>query len=243
MRFDVITLFPEMVVDACEHGVTGRAIEREIVELRCWNPRDAATDPHGTVDDRPYGGGPGMVMMAEPLENTLQRIRDERPAAPVIYLTPQGKPVTQSMLNRVDRGLVMICGRYEGIDERFIDARVDEEWSLGDFVMSGGEIAALAVIDAVARQIPGTLGDDMSAAQDSFMNGLLDYPHFTRPEIWQERPVPDVLLSGHHEMIRRWRLKQSLGRTWQRRPDLLDRRPLSDDERELLREFIDEQQH
>jgi len=240
MRFDVITLFPEMIQDACTHGVTGRAVDRSLIDVRCWNPRDEAQDAHRSVDDRPYGGGPGMVMMAEPLERTLAKVRASVPESPLVYLSPQGKPVTQAMLEPRG-GLILLCGRYEGIDERFIEAHVDEEWSLGDFVLSGGEIAAMAVIDASARLVPGVLGDELSAAQDSFMNGLLDCPHYTRPEIWQDRPVPDVLMSGHHAKIYRWRLKQSLGRTWLRRPDLLDRRPLSDEERELLREFIDEQ--
>ena len=240
MRFDVITLFPDMVQDACSHGVTGRAIDRDLVELKCWNPRDEAEDVHRTVDDRPYGGGPGMLMMAEPLAGTLARVRAERPQSRLVYLSPQGKSITQAMMQPRD-GLILLCGRYEGIDERFIDTHVDEEWSLGDFVLSGGEIAALAVIDAMTRQLPGVLGDELSAAQDSFMDGLLDCPHYTRPEVWQDQAVPDVLLSGHHEKIYRWRLKQSLGRTWLRRPDLLDKRLLSDDERELLREFIDEQ--
>jgi len=240
MRFDVITLFPGMVQNACACGVTGRAIERNLLELHCWNPRDEVADARQTVDDRPYGGGPGMLMMAQPLASTLERIKAQQPGHRVVYLSPQGKPISQAML-KPRHGLVLLCGRYEGVDERFIDACVDEEWSLGDFVLSGGEIAAIAVIDAIARQIPGVLGDELSAAQDSFVDGLLDCPHYTRPETWQDRAVPDVLLSGHHEKIDRWRLKQSLGRTWLRRPDLLDKRPLNDNERELLREFIDEQ--
>jgi tRNA (guanine37-N1)-methyltransferase len=239
MRFDVITLFPEMIQGAFTHGVTGRAVERNLLDLHCWNPRDEAEDAHRSVDDRPYGGGPGMVMMAEPLEKTLAKVRSSVPDSPLVYLSPQGRPITQAML-KPSKGMVLLCGRYEGIDERFIETHVDEEWSLGDFVLSGGEIAAMAVIDATARQIPGVLGDELSAAQDSFMEGLLDCPHYTRPDVWNDRLVPGVLMSGHHENIYRWRLKQSLGRTWLRRPDLLDRRPLSNEERELLREFIDE---
>lgn len=241
MHFDVITLFPEMVRDACSHGVTGRAIERDMVSVEYWNPRDETEDARRTVDDRPFGGGPGMVMMAEPLERTLLKIKLERPASSLVYLSPQGKPITQVMLDsRIQQDLILLCGRYEGIDERFIEAHVDEEWSLGDFVLSGGEIAAVAVIDAMARQVPGVLGDELSAAQDSFKDGLLDCPHYTRPEVWRDKLTPDVLLSGHHAEIYRWRLKQSLGRTWLRRPDLLDRRLLSEEERQLLKEFIDE---
>lgn len=239
MRFDVITLFPEMIQDVFAHGVSGRAVERNLIAVHCWNPRDVAEDAHRSVDDRPYGGGPGMVMLAQPLEKTLLKVRACVPDSPLVYLSPQGKPITQAML-QPSKGMILLCGRYEGIDERFIETHVDEEWSLGDFVLSGGEIAAMAVIDAIARQIPGVLGDELSAAQDSFMQGLLDCPHYTRPEVWNDKPVPDVLLSGHHGNIYRWRLKQSLGRTWLRRPDLLDRRPLSNEERELLREFIDE---
>lgn len=241
MHFDVITLFPEMVRDACSHGVTGRAIKRDIVSVEYWNPRDETEDARRTVDDRPFGGGPGMVMMAEPLERTLLKIKLERPASSLVYLSPQGKPITQVMLDsRIQQDLILLCGRYEGIDERFIEAHVDEEWSLGDFVLSGGEIAAVAVIDAMTRQVPGVLGDELSAAQDSFKDGLLDCPHYTRPEVWRDKLTPDVLLSGHHAEIYRWRLKQSLGRTWLRRPDLLDRRLLSEEERQLLKEFIDE---
>jgi tRNA (guanine37-N1)-methyltransferase len=182
-----------------------------------------------------------MVMLAEPLLRTMKRVRQQAPDSKAVYLTPQGRPITQTLLREQQRNLVLLCGRYEGIDERFIDAEIEEEWSLGDFVLSGGEIAALAVIDAMTRLVPGALGHDQSAEQDSFMHGLLDCPHYTRPERWEDAVVPDVLLGGHHEQIARWRMKQSLGRTWQRRPDLLESRRLNDEERKLLSEFIDEQ--
>ena len=240
-RIDVITLFPDMVLDACTHGVSGRALDQGLMKLKCWNPRDVTEDVHRSVDDRPYGGGPGMVMMAEPLARTLANIRQEVPASRLVYLTPQGRPITQDLLRAQEQELILLCGRYEGIDERFIDAHVDEEWSLGDFVVSGGEVAAIAVVDALTRLLPGALGHEQSAEQDSFMDGLLDCPHYTRPEQWQGKRVPDVLMGGHHEKINRWRLQQSLGRTWQRRPDLLEIRGLNDEERKLLNEFIDEQ--
>lgn len=240
-RIDVITLFPEMILDACAYGVTGRAIEQGLMTLNCWNPRDETEDVHRTVDDRPYGGGPGMVMMAEPLSRTLKRVRQETPDSKLVYLSPQGKPVTQTLLRDQQQNLILLSGRYEGVDERFIETFADEEWSLGDLVLSGGEIAAMAIVDAMTRLLPGALGHDQSAEQDSFMNGLLDCQHYTRPEDWQGKKVPDVLLGGHHAKIDRWRLKQSLGRTWQRRPDLLETRGLNDEERKLLNEFIDEQ--
>lgn len=240
-RIDVITLFPEMILDACAYGVTGRAIEQGLMTLNCWNPRDETEDVHRTVDDRPYGGGPGMVMMAEPLSRTLKRVGQETPDSKLVYLSPQGKPVTQTLLRDQQQNLILLSGRYEGVDERFIETFADEEWSLGDLVLSGGEIAAMAIVDAMTRLLPGALGHDQSAEQDSFMNGLLDCQHYTRPEDWQGKKVPDVLLGGHHAKIDRWRLKQSLGRTWQRRPDLLETRGLNDEERKLLNEFIDEQ--
>ncbi len=241
-QFDVITLFPEMIQDACSYGVTGRAVEKDLIRIDCWTPRDDAVNVHRTVDDRPFGGGPGMVMMAEPLAKTLDRVRQVRADSKLVYLSPQGKPVTQQLLGEQDKDLILLCGRYEGIDERFLESAVDEEWSLGDFVLSGGEIAAVAVIDGISRLAPGVLGDDQSAEQDSFMDGLLDCPHYTRPEVWRDRSTPDVLMSGHHKNIGRWRLKQSLGRTWQRRPDLLESRSLTDEEQALLNEFIQEQQ-
>lgn len=240
-QFDVITLFPDMIQGACSYGVTGRAIERGLLSLQCWNPRDKAENAHRTVDDRPFGGGPGMVMMAEPLSRTLEDIRQQRGnKVKLVYLSPQGRPINQQLLLEQTNDLVLLCGRYEGIDERFIDTHVDEEWSLGDFVLSGGEIAAIAVIDAIARLIPGALGHEDSAQQDSFMNGLLDCSHYTRPEEWQGQKTPDVLMSGHHERIERWRLKQALGRTWQRRPELLEQRGMNELEQRLLQEYIDE---
>jgi tRNA (guanine37-N1)-methyltransferase len=220
--------------------VTGRAIEKGIVELSVWNPRDYTQDNHHTVDDRPYGGGPGMVMKYEPLRDALEQARNSGSgSAKVVYLSPQGKPISQDLLDKASKleQLILIAGRYEGIDERFIESCCDEEWSLGDFVISGGELAALVVIDAVTRLIPGVLGAEESAKQDSHVNGLLDCPHYTRPEIINERQVPDVLLSGNHAEIARWRLKQSLGKTWQKRPDLLQNKKLSKEQQDLLEEF------
>ena len=241
MRFDVITLFPEMIVAAAEVGVTGKAIEKGIVELCVWNPRDFTTDIHRTVDDRPYGGGPGMVMKVQPLQDAVQRARQAaRNKAKVIYLSPQGKQIDQDLINRASstqERLILVAGRYEGIDERFIESEIDEEWSLGDFVISGGELAILVVIDAVTRLLPGVLGDENSAQQDSYMNGLLDHPHYTRAENTCSGAVPQVLLSGNHAEITRWRLKQALGRTWQRRPDMLENIELSADQKSLLEEF------
>ncbi|NOT11428.1 MAG: tRNA (guanosine(37)-N1)-methyltransferase TrmD [Methylococcaceae bacterium] len=241
MRFDVLTLFPEMVKDAASYGVTGKAIERNLVELAVWNPRDYARDRHKTVDDHPYGGGPGMVMKYQPLHDALndaRRIGSDK--TKVVYLSPQGKPITQNLLSDACSltQLILIAGRYEGIDERFVEMDCDEEWSIGDYVISGGELAALIVIDAVTRLLPGVLGDDNSAKQDSYMNGLLDYPHFTRPEKLDDSVVPSVLMNGNHADIDRWRLKQSLGRTWKRRPDLLEKKKLSAEQEILLKEFI-----
>jgi tRNA (guanine37-N1)-methyltransferase len=239
VRFDVVSLFPAMF-DAMRHGVTGRAIERGDVTLRVWNPRDYADDPHRTVDDRPYGGGPGMVMRVEPLRDALDAIAATAPRSPVVYLSPQGRRFDQAAARAMARGpgLVLLAGRYEGIDERLIEARVDEEWSIGDFVLSGGELPAMVLMDTVVRLLPGVLGHADSADQDSFADGLLDCPHYTRPERVGGRDVPAVLLSGDHAAIRRWRLQQALGRTWLRRPELLERRALSDDEQRLLEEFI-----
>lgn len=239
--FDVITLFPEMVQSVCSRGVTGRAVTRGLVSLRCWNPRNAVEDVNRVVDNRPYGGGPGMVMMADPLDKVLAQVREVSPDSKLVYLSPQGRQITHALLCEQRRNLIFLCGRYEGIDERFIEAQVEEEWSLGDFVLSGGEVAAIAAVDALTRLIPGVLGHEQSAEQDSFSDGLLDCPHYTRPYRWRGRDVPDVLMKGHHEEIERWRLKQSLGRTWQRRPDLLELRELSDEEHQLLNEFIGEQ--
>lgn len=241
MRFDVITIFPEMIAEAAHYGVVGRAIDREIVSLQTWNPRDFSVDRHRTVDDRTYGGGPGMVMMYQPLQKTLAQVKSlaSREHSRVVYLSPQGKPINQALMR--DAGnleqLILLTGRYEGVDERLIEDEIDEEWSLGDFVISGGELAALVVIDAVTRLLPGVLGDEESAQQDSYMNGLLDYPHYTRPEMVNDNCVPEVLLSGNHAKITRWRMQQALGRTWLRRPDLLDRIELNAEQEALLEEF------
>jgi tRNA (guanine37-N1)-methyltransferase len=240
MRIDVVTLFPPMVEAIAGYGVTGRAIQNGLVSLKAWNPRDFADNRYRRVDERPYGGGPGMVMMPEPLARTIAAVRREQPAGVrVSCLSPQGRVLDHAAVAELASrpGLILLAGRYEGIDERLIESLVDEEWSLGDYVLSGGELAALVVIDAVARQLPGVLGDEDSAGQDSFVQGLLDCPHYTRPEEFEGRRVPEVLLSGDHERIRRWRLKQSLGRTWQRRPDLLARLTLDDEQKELLEEF------
>jgi len=243
MRFDVVTLFPEMVTTAASYGVTGRAIERNIVSLSVWNPRDYTHDKHRTVDDRPYGGGPGMVMKYQPLSDAVMNAKQAGGGAvKVVYLSPQGKPITQDLLSKACdiSQLIMVAGRYEGVDERFVKIDCDDEWSIGDYVISGGELAALIIIDAVTRLLPGVLGHEESAGQDSYMNGLLDYPHFTRPEQLEEYSVPDVLLSGNHADINRWRMKQALGRTWQRRPDLLKNKNLSAEQEYLLQQFKSE---
>ena len=243
MRFDVVTLFPDMVTAAASYGVTGRALERQIVSLSVWNPRDYTHDKHRTVDDRPYGGGPGMVMKYQPLHDAVQSAKQAGDgAAKVVYLSPQGKPITQALLSKAcdSSQLILVAGRYEGVDERFVDRDCDEEWSIGDYVISGGELAALIVIDAVTRLLPGVLGDEESAQQDSHINGLLDFPHFTRPEQLEGSSVPDVLLSGNHADIDRWRMKQALGRTWQRRPDLLKKKNLSAEQEHLLQQFKSE---
>ena len=244
MHIGVVTLFPEMLSTIAEHGVVGRACRRELVTLDIANPRDYADDAHRTVDDRPYGGGPGMVMKYEPLAGALQSLRKALPAgSPVVYLTPQGRVFDQPTARRYAKlpGLVLLAGRYEGVDERLLEAHVDEEVSLGDFVLSGGEVAAMAVIDAVIRLLPGVLGDESSAAQDSFMEGLLDFPHYTRPESVDGRHVPEVLLSGDHAAIERWRRKQALGRSYLRRPDLLQEADLDEEQQQLLDEFLTEQ--
>jgi tRNA (guanine37-N1)-methyltransferase len=245
IRFDVVTLFPEMFAAVTGSGITSRALEAGLWSLTTWNPRDFTTDNYRTVDDRPYGGGPGMVMLAEPLERTLQAVRKVSDGR-VVYLTPQGKKLDHKRVLEIskEKSLTLLCGRYEGVDERLLAKRVDEEVSIGDFVLSGGELAAMALMDAVVRQLPGALGDDASAIEESFADGLLDCPQYTRPEVWPtaaagER-VPEVLLSGHHENIRRWRLKQALGRTWLRRPDLLEARKLGKEEEKLLEEFRQE---
>ncbi len=240
MRFDVVTLFPQLVAQVVEHGVVGRAAEQGLVELHCWNPRDYARDRHRSVDDRPYGGGPGMIMLIEPLAAAIGAARAASPGAPVIYLSPQGRPLTQQMLaSQAEQGaVILLCGRYEGIDERLIEAEVDAEWSLGDYVISGGELAAMVCIDAMSRLLPGVLGHDESAARDSFSEGLLDCPHYTRPDEYAGRRVPPVLLNGNHREIETWREQQALGRTWQRRPELLEGRELDARQQALLDEFI-----
>jgi tRNA (guanine37-N1)-methyltransferase len=243
MRIDVVTLFPDLVSQVGEYGITGRAVDRGLVQLALWNPRDYSVDKHQRVDDRPYGGGPGMVMQVQPLRDAIQAARqaDTRPVT-TVYLSPQGRTLDQAMANKLAQmpRLLLLAGRYEGIDERLVETEVDEELSIGDYVLSGGELAAMVVIDAVARLLPGALGDEDSAEQDSFMDGLLDYPHYTRPENLDGRKVPEVLLSGDHEAIHRWRRKQALGRTWQRRPDLLQELTLDEDDQLLLDEFIRE---
>lgn len=242
VRFDVISLFPDQFRILSEEGVVARALKRGIAELRLWNPRDFSTDVHRTVDDRPYGGGPGMVMKVEPLRAAIQAARAAAGSeSRVAYLSPQGRLLTQSDMVRIaaETGWILLAGRYEGVDERLLAADVDEEWSIGDYVLSGGELAAMVVMDAVIRLLPGALGHAGSAEADSHMDGLLDCPHYTRPELLDGQPVPEVLLSGDHAAIARWRLQQSLGRTWLRRPDLLAQRVLSADEQVLLDGFKD----
>lgn len=244
MDIGLVTLFPEMLAAVADYGITGRAVKQQLVSLQCWNPRDFTADKHHTVDDRPYGGGPGMVMKTKPLRDALAAAKQAiGPGAKVIYLSPQGRTLDQAGVCKLasEDKLILLAGRYEGIDERLIEAEVDEEWSIGDYVLSGGELAAMVMIDTIIRQLPGALGHQQSAEQDSFAEGLLDCPHYTRPENDQGRGVPSVLLSGDHENIRRWRLKQALGRTWQRRPELLEQRDLSAEEETLLAEFIREQ--
>lgn len=244
MQIAVVSLFPEMVGQVVEYGVVGRAVERQHLSMTCHNPRDHSEDVHRTVDDRPYGGGPGMVLKYEPTAGAIREARAALPAgSPVIYLSPAGKVFDQREAKRLAglEGFVLLAGRYEGIDERLIENEVDEELSLGDFVLSGGEIAAMAVVDAVTRLLPGVLGDDESAAQDSFMGGLLDHPHYTRPEVVDGKRVPTVLLSGDHARIARWRYKQALGRSYLRRPDLVKKLSLDTEQRKLLDEFLNEQ--
>ncbi|NVK21147.1 MAG: tRNA (guanosine(37)-N1)-methyltransferase TrmD [Kangiellaceae bacterium] len=246
MKIHVISLFPQMFDAVSEQGVVGRAIQQGKVDFVVTNPREFTTDKHRTVDDRPYGGGPGMLMMTEPLSQAI-RFAESKLAIdgqPVhkIYLSPQGEPLNQKLVQDLAKkpNLLLVAGRYEGIDERIIESEIDQEISLGDFVLSGGEIAAMAVIDAVTRMLPSVLGHQDSAQEDSFAEGLLDHPHYTRPEIFEGKQVPPILLSGDHEKIRRWRLKQSLGRTWLRRKDLLDNIELDEEQQTLLNEFIAE---
>jgi tRNA (guanine37-N1)-methyltransferase len=243
MQIALVSLFPEMFDAVSGHGVTGRAVKQGLVALSHCNPRDYTTDRHRTVDDRPYGGGPGMLMMIDPLQQAIAAAREAVGAdAKVIYLSPQGRRFDHRLAVELARqpGLVLIAGRYEGVDERLLEAEVDEELSIGDYVLSGGELAAMVVIDAVTRQLPGVLGHEQSAQEDSFADGLLDCPHYTRPEVYQGRQVPEVLLSGNHEEIRRWRLKQALGRTQERRPDLLQGRAMTPEDEQLLAEYLRE---
>jgi len=241
MRIDVITLFPELVKQVIECGVVGRAADNSLLQLVCWNPRDFTLDRHRSVDDRPYGGGPGMLMKVQPLQDTIRAVREHNPGK-LIYLSPQGKTVAQAhLVNQAEQeSVIFLCGRYEGIDERLIEQEVDEEWSIGDYVISGGELAAMVCIDAMARLIPGALGHEQSAQQDSFSEGLLDCPHYTRPEVINGVLVPDVLMNGNHQHIQDWRDQQSLGRTWLRRPDLLDSIELDKRQQQLLQNFIGE---
>jgi len=242
VRIDVITLFPEMVEQVVKYGVVGRAEDQNLISLECWNPRNYTLDKHRTVDDRPYGGGPGMLMKVQPLEETIQAVREKNPQAQLVYLSPQGKLVDQDMLaKQIKAGsVIFLCGRYEGIDERLVQQEVDQEWSIGDYIISGGELAAMVCIDAMTRLIPGALGHEQSAQQDSFSDGLLDYPHYTRPDEYKGMKVPEVLMNGNHRHIEDWRERQSLGRTWQRRPDLLELKVLDDRQLALLNDFKDE---
>ncbi|WP_332399114.1 tRNA (guanosine(37)-N1)-methyltransferase TrmD [Vibrio metschnikovii] len=245
MWVGIISLFPEMFRSVTDFGVTGQAVKKGLLSVQSWNPRDFAHDKRHTVDDKPYGGGPGMLMMVQPLRDAIHAAKAAAPGkTKVIYLSPQGRKLDQQGVEKLAKNdnLLLICGRYEGIDERVIQSEVDEEWSIGDFVMTGGEIPAMTLIDTVSRFIPGVLGDFASAEEDSFANGLLDCPHYTRPEVLDGKTVPAVLMSGNHQEIRRWRLKQSLGRTWLRRPELLENLALTDEQEQLLAEYIKETQ-
>ncbi|UZD57408.1 tRNA (guanosine(37)-N1)-methyltransferase TrmD [Shewanella algae] len=242
MWLGVITLFPEMFRAVTDFGVTGRAVKNGLLEVQTWNPRDFTHDRHNTVDDRPYGGGPGMLMMVQPLRDAIHAAKAAAgEGAKVIYLSPQGRKLTQQGVSELAQSskLILVCGRYEGIDERIIQTEVDEEWSIGDYVLSGGELPAMTLIDSVSRLVPGVLGKQASAEQDSFSDGLLDCPHYTRPECLDGLDVPAVLLSGNHEEIRRWRLQQSLIRTLQRRPELFENLALTDEQTTLLAQFVD----
>ena len=243
MKFGLITLFPQMFSALTDYGVVGKAVQQDLIDLQYWNPREFTTDKHRTVDDRPYGGGPGMVMMSEPLRQAIgsaKQVLGEQ--ARVVYLSPQGRPLDQARVKAFSQlpAMILLAGRYEGIDQRLIDEQVDEEVSIGDFVVSGGELPAMLMVDAIARCLPRVLGHAMSAENDSFCEGLLDHPHYTRPEIDRDREVPGVLLSGDHEAIRLWRLKQALGQTWLKRPDLLKDKSLSEEQQRLLAEFQQE---
>ncbi|MBT1063063.1 tRNA (guanosine(37)-N1)-methyltransferase TrmD [Bowmanella sp. Y26] len=242
-KFCVVSLFPDMFDNFTQQGVFGRAVKSGLLQVECFNPRDFTFDKHRTVDDRPYGGGPGMLMMVQPLTDAIHAAKQAAGDKPkVIYLSPQGRKLDQQGVKRLSEteNLILVAGRYEGIDERVIEAEIDEEWSIGDYVLSGGELPAMVLMDAIARFVPGVLGHEQSAEQDSFNDGLLDCPHYTRPENLDGRLVPEILLSGNHEKIRQWRLKQSLGRTWQRRPELLNDLALTEEQKRLLRQFQDE---
>ena len=244
MWIGVISLFPEMFRAITDYGVTGRASRQGLLQINCWNPRDFTHDKHHTVDDRPYGGGPGMLMMVQPLRDVIQAARDAAgEGVRVIYLSPQGRKLTQAGVAELaqHQKLILVAGRYEGIDERVIRTDIDEEWSVGDYVLSGGELPAMILVDAVSRLVPGVLGDMASAEQDSFTEGLLDHPHYTRPEVMDGLAVPEVLLSGNHESVRTWRLQQALGRTWLRRPELLNNLALTDEQERLLAQFVRQQ--
>ncbi|TDR78328.1 tRNA (guanosine(37)-N1)-methyltransferase TrmD [Paludibacterium purpuratum] len=247
MQIDAVTLFPEMFDAICASGITSRALQQDIWGFHAWNPRDFTEDNYRRVDDRPYGGGPGMVMLPEPLEKAILAARSRQQSlgvgSHVVYLSPQGRRLDHDKVIEMAArpGLILLCGRYEGIDERLIQRQVDEEISIGDYVLSGGELPAMVLIDSLVRQLPGALNDAMSADEDSFATGLLDCPHYTRPEDYQGMRVPDVLMSGNHALIAAWRLKQALGRTWLRRPDLLAARKLSKQESRLLAEYQQEQ--
>ena len=248
MRFDVISIFPEMFEAVARHGITRRALEEGRFALKVWDPRAFTQDAYRRVDDRPYGGGPGMVMLAEPLEAAIAAARAAQAAAgvaapKVVLMSPQGERLTEEVVRGLcgEPGLVVIAGRYEGIDERLVERSVDREISIGDYVTSGGELPAMVLIDCVVRRLPGSLNDAQSAQQDSFSDGMLDWPHYTRPEEWKDARVPEVLLSGNHAAIARWRRKQAIGRTWDRRPDLVDERTLSREDRQLLEEYRREQ--
>lgn len=245
MWIGVVSLFPEMFKAITDFGVTARAVKNQLLQVQCWNPRDFTQDKHKTVDDRPYGGGPGMLMLIQPLKDAIQAAKAQANTneVKVIYLSPQGRKLDQAGVKMLaeNQNLILVCGRYEGIDERFIATEIDEEWSIGDYVLTGGELPAMVLIDTISRFIPGVLGKSASAEEDSFEQGLLDCPHYTRPEVFNGLMVPPVLMSGNHEEIRKWRLKQSLKRTWQRRPELLEGLALTDEQRLLLIEIKSEQ--
>jgi tRNA (guanine37-N1)-methyltransferase len=242
MQIGVITLFPEMFSAVTDYGISGRAFRQEILKLTTWNPRDFTKDKHRTVDDKPFGGGPGMLMKTEPLVQAIRCAKDSLPEAKVAYLSPQGARIDNSSVKQIAKReqIILVCGRYQGLDQRVIDAEVDEEWSLGDFVLSGGEIAAMALVDAISRFQPDALGDEASAHQDSFSDGLLHCPQYTRPPSFESAQVPEELLSGDHARIKKWRLQQSLGATWLKRPDLLKGLELSDEQADLLAQFKQE---